>query len=162
LSAPQFYTIGVYGWTPEQFFDSLRLAGIDTFCDIRRRRGVRGSEYSFANATRLQESLESMGVRYFHFLDLSPSLELRQKQYDADKQEHIAKRKRTGLGQVFIDGYRDVLDAVDVASFVDALGPDASRVVLMCVEKEPAACHRSLLADKLEQDLGMTVKHLVP
>ncbi len=42
------FTIGVYGSTEQQFFDKLIENRIDTFCDIRQRRGVRGKEYAFS------------------------------------------------------------------------------------------------------------------
>src|SRR5262249_4648265 len=35
-------------------------------------------------------------------------------------------------------------------------------VALFCVELEPAACHRSLLAARLQQDLNVEVVHLKP
>ncbi|HRO91039.1 MAG TPA: hypothetical protein PLC06_11125 [Promineifilum sp.] len=35
-------------------------------------------------------------------------------------------------------------------------------MALMCVEREPAACHRSLLAERLRQAWGVEVVHLVP
>jgi len=45
----EFYTIGVYNSTEKEFFDKLTKNNIDTFCDIRQRRGVRGSKYAFVN-----------------------------------------------------------------------------------------------------------------
>jgi hypothetical protein len=33
---------------------------------------------------------------------------------------------------------------------------------LFCVEREPDACHRSLLAERLAADLGVEVVHLLP
>ena len=47
-------TIGVYGWTAETFLAALRGAGIEQVLDVRQRRGVRGSEYAWANAKRLE------------------------------------------------------------------------------------------------------------
>jgi hypothetical protein len=35
-------------------------------------------------------------------------------------------------------------------------------VALFCVEREPAACHRSLVAARLSRDLGLDVEHLGP
>ncbi len=52
-SALKLVTIGVYGFTPEAFFETLRLAGVDTFCDVRWRRGVRGHEYAQFGGLRL-------------------------------------------------------------------------------------------------------------
>ena len=42
LHTPIIVTIGVYGFTEVDFFHALRQAGVDTFVDIRGRRGVRG------------------------------------------------------------------------------------------------------------------------
>jgi len=36
---------------------------VDTFCDIRARRGVRGSEYAFANHQRLAARLAERNIR---------------------------------------------------------------------------------------------------
>ena len=33
---------------------------------------------------------------------------------------------------------------------------------LMCVERDPLACHRSLIAARLQQTLGWRVQHIVP
>ena len=53
----EFFTIGVYNSTEKEFFEKLTQNNIDTFCDIRQRRGVRGSKYSFVNSNRLQQRL---------------------------------------------------------------------------------------------------------
>ena len=45
--ALQIVTIGVYGFKLDQFFQALQRAGVDTFCDIRWRRGVRVSSNWF-------------------------------------------------------------------------------------------------------------------
>ena len=158
-------TIGVYGFSEAAFFNALRQAGVDTFRDIRWRRGVRGAEYAFANRARLQQRLAELGIRYLHFRELAPTPALRQRQAEADKAESTTKRKRTALGDVFIAGYREErLLAFDSQRFVEQLGPEARTVALFCVEREPAACHRWLLAQRLQQDLGAQcdVIHLTP
>jgi uncharacterized protein (DUF488 family) len=154
-------TIGVYGFTESAFFDTLKGAGVDTFCDIRWRRGVRGSEYAFANSARLQKRLAQLGIHYWHFRELAPNPALRQRQADADRQEGIAKRKRMALGEAFITAYCEQhLAAFDSLKFVELLGAGAQVVALFCVEREPAACHRSLLAARLQRDLGVEIVHL--
>lgn len=159
----QFYTIGAYGSTPDRYFAALSDAKIDTFCDIRSRRGVRGSEYSFVNSIRLQNELAKLGIRYIHLSTLAPSAEIRQRQVKSDTKAHIAKRKRKELSEEFVAGYRQtILSNFDTSTFVAALPPDAKRVALFCVEREPSACHRSLLAERLELDLGTAVTHLLP
>lgn len=160
---PEFITIGAYGWEAERFFGALVTAGVDTFCDLRARRGVRGREYAFANSQRLQARLAELGIRYLHRPDLAPSDATRAEQYAADSATHTAKRQRTQLSPAFVTSYRrERLDDFDSAGFVAELGPEARVVALFCVEREPAACHRSLLAERLAHDLGVKVTHLTP
>ena len=156
-------TIGVYGADEAAFFGALQKVGVDTFCDIRWRRGMRGKEYAFVNSARLQKRLGELGIRYLHVREVAPDPDLRAAQATADKAQRIARRKRTVLGDVFIEGYRrDRLANFDSRKFVEQFGPDAKVVALFCVEREPAACHRSLLAERLEKDLGLKVEHIIP
>ena len=159
----RFVTIGVFGFSEAAFFNALREAGVDTFCDIRWRRGVRGAEYAFVNSARLQKRLAEFSIRYLHFRELAPTPALRQRQTEADLAAGIAKRKRETLGEAFVSGYiEERLTTFDSRKFVDQLGPEARTVALFCVEREPAACHRSILAARLQQDLGLPVIHLTP
>ena len=156
-------TIGVYGTDAKSFFKALEEAEVDTFCDIRHRRGMRGREYAFANSARLQEHLRKMGIRYLHFRDAAPTPKLLQIQTDADKAHRVARRKRIVLSGAFIRGFnRCILDKFNSRAFAERFGPGARVVALFCVEREPTACHRSLLAGRLAKDLGLSVEHIVP
>ena len=160
---PEFVTIGVYGFDEASFFAALQAAQVDTFCDIRRRRGVRGREYAFANSNRLQARLASLGIRYVHRLDLAPSPALREVQHAIDAATHVARRQRTTLDPAFVAGYAATcLVDFDAVAFAASFGPDARVVALCCVEREPSACHRSLLAARLEAEVGGEVRELVP
>jgi uncharacterized protein (DUF488 family) len=160
----QISTIGVYGFSEAAFFQKLQRAGVDTFCDIRWRRGVRGREYAFVNSGRLQRRLGELGIRYMHFRELAPSPELRGRQTAADKAAGIEKRKRTTLGEAFIAGYHQAMSRFESRKFLESLGTETKIAVLFCVERDPAACHRSLLAERLQNDLGAEIEvvHLMP
>ncbi|MCJ7701424.1 MAG: DUF488 domain-containing protein [Anaerolineales bacterium] len=156
-------TIGAYGFTEEAFFKTLKAAGVQVFCDIRWRRGVRGADYAFVNHKRLQARLESLGITYLHRRDLAPTPEIRQRQKDADKTEKVAKRKRSTLSPDFMAAYQqDVLAGFDPRAFLDDLPEGAGVIALFCVEREPAACHRSLVAEKLGDAAGVEIEHLLP
>ena len=160
---PKIVTIGVYGFDEDGFFEALCRAKVDTFCDIRSRRGVRGSTYAFANSLRLQTRLAELGIRYLYRKDLAPTQAVRDKQAKTDKATKTAKRKRTVLGEAFIAAYHtECLAAFDPGSLLDDLEEDAQIVALFCVEKEPEACHRSLVADKLAKELKLEVENIVP
>jgi len=147
------YTIGVYNSTEEQFFDKLIKNKIDAFCDLRRRRGVRGAKYSFVNSLRLQRKLEELKINYFHFLELSPTNEIRDKQKEDDKQKKIKKRDRVFLGEVFSNLYIvEHLTNENILSFEKKiLDEKALNIALFCVEDDHRACHRSLLANHLNR-----------
>jgi uncharacterized protein (DUF488 family) len=156
-------TIGAYGYNDATIRDALANSGIDLFVDIRRRRGVRGSEYAFANSTRLQALLAELDIPYLHRPDLAPTDDVRRAQVSVAAAEGIAYRQRDSLSDAFIAAYeREVLDGFDSEAFVESLGPGVESIALFCVERVPQACHRSLLAARLERDLGATVEHLIP
>jgi uncharacterized protein (DUF488 family) len=77
-------TIGVYGFDVEAFLATLRAADVRLVIDVRQRRGVRGSEYAWANAGRLTRALDAAGIDYQHERELAPTTELRQLQYAED------------------------------------------------------------------------------
>jgi uncharacterized protein (DUF488 family) len=161
--APRIVTIGVYGWVEEDFFRALVDVRVDLFCDLRARRGVRGSTYAWANSERLQARLAELDIRYLHCKELAPSAETRTAQYAVDRAARVAKRQRAVLSPAFEDAYRrERLGAFDSVAFVADLGPEVRVVALFCVEREPAACHRSLLAARLAADLGSDIAHLLP
>lgn len=156
------YTIGVYGSTETSFFEALTVAGIDLFLDIRRRRGVRGSQYLYANATRLQRDLQDRNIAYRHLLDLAPLPETRALQNSADTESRTAKRKREGLDPRFAAEYISrTLEPFDWDALVSELQP-VQRPVLFCVERSPQACHRRLAAERLASEMQLPVEHLMP
>lgn len=156
-------TIGVYDFTAETFFQALAYAHTDLLCDLRFHRGLRSTRYSFANSARLQQSLMALGIRYQHCKELSPDSTLRGLQKQADTQLGISKRARVTLNQVFIEEYkRRYLSTFDTRDFIERSGPEIKTIALFCVERKPEACHRSLVAAKLAQDLGLEVEDIVP
>jgi uncharacterized protein (DUF488 family) len=155
-------TIGVYGWTLETFLAALRTADVELVVDVRQRRGVRGSEYAWANAGRLQAALAEAGIGYGHHKELAPTTELRRLQYREDDRAEVGKRSRTELAPVYRHRYSaEILDRVDLTALVETLPSDAASA-LMCVERDPEACHRSLIAERLEPEFGAQIVHLRP
>jgi uncharacterized protein (DUF488 family) len=159
---PELATIGVYGWTLDAWLDALRTADVRLVLDVRQRRGVRGSEYAWANAKRLQAALADAGIAYEHAAELAPTTELRQLQYAEDDRLGVGKRSRDVLAPEYVERYtREILGQVDLRPIVDEL-PDDGSSALLCVERDPEACHRSLVAERLAAERGLPVTHLRP
>jgi uncharacterized protein (DUF488 family) len=130
--------------------------------DLRRRRGVRGSEYAWANATRLQRALAEAGIGYRHHPELAPTTEMIALQQREDARLGLGQRTRTALSPDFRERYTaEVLDRVDLAPIVAAL-PAGAVTALLCVEGEPAACHRSIVAERLAAEHDVSVSHIRP
>jgi uncharacterized protein (DUF488 family) len=160
--ALQFFSIGVYGTTEESFFEKLTQNKINIFCDIRNRRGVRGSHYSYANSNKLQEKLGERGITYLYVPGLAPTNEIRNIQNAVDKKEGISIRQRDQLSDKFREEFeKRILSKFNFKDFLKLLEKqDAKRVVLFCVEADHQACHRSLIMQKLHDDFNYTITHL--
>jgi uncharacterized protein (DUF488 family) len=155
-------SIGVYGFDRESFLAALARARVTTLLDVRQRRGVRGSEYAWANSVRLQAALADAGIEYRHHKELAPTTELRRLQYAEDDRLGVGKRSRVALAREYRDRYtREILDRVDLEPIVASMPADAA-TALLCVERDPEACHRSLIAERMAARHGVRVRHLKP
>jgi uncharacterized protein (DUF488 family) len=155
-------TIGVYGFTADSFLAALREAGVGVVLDVRQRRGVRGPQYAWANSRRLQAALHEGGIGYEHHKELAPTTELRELQYAEDARQGVGKRSRSVLAPEYVERYtREILDQVELQPLVERLPGDAASA-LLCVERDPEACHRSLIAERLAAEHGLAVAHLRP
>ena len=154
-------TIGVYGFDAASFLQELRDADVRLLLDVRQRRGVRGPEYAWANSLRLQAALAEADIAYRHHPELAPTTELRHLQYAEDDRQGVGKRSRRVLAASYKSRYlAEILNHADLAPIVSALSDGVA--ALLCVESEPAACHRSLIARRLADEYDVRVEHLLP
>jgi uncharacterized protein (DUF488 family) len=130
--------------------------------DVRQRRGVRGPESAWANAKRLQAALADARIEYRHLPELAPTTELRKLQYAEDDRQGVGKRSRSELAPEYRERYTaEILDTADLSELASSL-PDDGAAALFCVERDPEACHRSLIAERLAAEHGAEVTHLRP
>lgn len=156
----RLFTIGVYGFTEGKFYETLLMSGARSVVDVRQRRGVRGAEYAWANAKRLENGVAANGIAYVHLRALAPTTEMRQLQYQADTRAGQGKRDRTELSDPFRSAYRDkVLAAVELDMLIEQMGPAPA---LLCVERDAPACHRSLIAEEIAARLSIDAVDLTP
>lgn len=155
-------TIGVYEFDLDSFLRALREADVRVLFDVRQRRGVRGPQYAWANSQRLQAALREAEVEYQHRPELAPTTELRQLQYAEDARQGVGKRSRAELAPAYVERYTDeILAPLDLSALVAELPPQGAGA-LLCVERDPEACHRSLIADRLAREYGVEVSHIRP
>jgi uncharacterized protein (DUF488 family) len=159
---PTIATVGVYEFDAASFIRTLDAAAISKIIDIRQRRGVRGPQYAWANARRLQALLADAHIGYEHHPELAPTTELRHLQYRDDDRQGVGKRSRVRLSPEYVRDYtEEILDHVPLEALIDRL-PVHGIGALLCVEATAEACHRSLVAERLADRFGFEVIHLEP
>lgn len=159
---PRIATIGVYDFDATTFVAALDETGVTKVFDIRQRRGVRGSQYAWANAQRLQRLLADARIGYEYHPELAPDTEMRQLQYRDDDRQGVGKRSRVRLAPEYIREYtEEILDLVPLEPLIKRL-PVHGVGALMCVEATAQACHRSLVASRLAERFGFEVTHIEP
>lgn len=156
---PTITTIGLYGFTAATFLERLQDADVSLLLDVRQRRGVRRADYAWANSLRLQAVLAGAQIGY---RELAPTTELRRLQYAEDHRQGLGKRTRRALATDYTRRYTsEILNHADLAPAVAAL-PTTGLAALLCVERDPGACHRSLIAGRIADQFGVTIEHLRP
>lgn len=159
---PRIATIGVYEFDGASFVAALDEAGVTKVFDIRQRRGVRGPQYAWANAQRLQKLLAEARIGYEYHPELAPDTEMRQLQYRDDDRQGVGKRSRVRLAPEYVREYtEEILDLVPLEPLIKRL-PVHGVGALLCVEATAQACHRSLVAARLAERFGFEVSHIEP
>jgi uncharacterized protein (DUF488 family) len=152
----------VYGFTADTFLHALRDADVRLLLDVRQRRGVRGSEYAWANAGRLTAAMADAGIEYRHHPELAPTTGLRQLQYREDDRLGTGKRNRERLAPEYRENYiHEILDHADLDAVVAEMPPEGASA-LFCVERDPEACHRSIVAERMAERYDLPVVHIRP
>ena len=126
---------------------------------IRRRHSP---VHLHLHSRRLQAALAGAGIAYQHHRELAPTTELRHVQYAEDARQRVGKRSRVELAPEYARRYVvEILDHVDLDPIVATMPTDGT-AALLCVEADPEACHRSLIAARLADEYDATVTHLRP
>lgn len=127
------FSIGYEGRTVDEFIRDLASHRIELLVDIRelplsRKRG-------FSKST-LSAVLQESGIGYRHMRELGTPRVLRD------------ELRRTGDYEGFFRGYAEHLSSQGPALDELAALARKKRLCLICFEKDPSKCHRSVLASR--------------
>lgn len=139
-------TIGYEGYSAAEWLESLVASRVEMVVDVREMPLSRKPGFS---KTRLTEMLKSKGIGYVHLRSLGNPKAYRDRLRDG-----------WDFGE-FAAAYRHILEAQPDA--LDALLSLAihRRICLLCFEEDPAACHRSIVAEYVsESHPDLRVSHL--
>lgn len=140
------FTIGYEGADVGPFIDTLAEAGVSHVIDIRdvpasRKRG-------FSKNT-LSAALSESGIGYTHLKPLGDPKPGRE-------------AMRSGNYRVFLEIYNEhVAQPAAQACLREAVAIAVEQpAVLLCYERDPKHCHRTLVADMITDLTSLSVRHL--
>ena len=132
---PRLFTIGYEKLLPPELVNELEHAGVERLIDVRFRPQSRRPGMS---KTRLGELLGDHGIAYEHRRALGTPPDIR----------WFFRHGREAEGR---EAFRAHVEA-DAAEELDALAAELDRApatALMCLEADPAGCHRRVIAEQL-------------
>lgn len=142
---PKIFSIGYEGATIDAFIDTLAAAGVKTLVDVRAVPLSRKPGFSKRG---LAAALAERGIGYRHLQRLGTPTEGR----NAARAGNIAKMR-----QVYLDHLEAPDAQAEMAMLVDQARESPS--ALLCFERQPAECHRSVLLEVLDAG-DLTPEHL--
>lgn len=140
----QLMTIGYEGSSAEDFVATLQAAKVTLLLDVREIPVSRRKGFSKKALTQL---VEDAGIAYRHERDLGSPKPIRaQLHSDGDYKTYFKSFTK------YLESQQPLLKKL--ASELNG------NIVLVCYERDPATCHRSVVARQLESLTGLKVKHL--
>ena len=141
------YTIGYEGMDIDEFIRTLEINKIEQILDVREIPISRKVGFS---KSKLESRLSADGIRYIHMKELGSPKEIREKLHATHDYKEFFDSYRYYIGSNFSyiqDAWERVLEY---------------RTCLMCFEKKPEECHRSVLAEYLLTTMPLIseVRHL--
>ncbi len=132
------FTIGYEGATMAEFIAALKQAGVRQVIDVRAVPNSRRPGFS---KNLLRNSLSEEGIDYVHLRALGTPADGRA----AARAGHIDDLKRIYAGQL------ELPEAMAEAAQMVALAEEKPSA-LLCYEREPGGCHRTLLLKSVAPD----------
>jgi uncharacterized protein (DUF488 family) len=136
------FTIGYEGATMAEFLAALQRAGVRRVIDVRALPLSRRPGFS---KTPLSGSLAEAGIDYVHLKALGTPAEGRA----AARAGRHAELQRIYAGQL------ELAEAIAQSAQMLALAQETPSA-LLCFERDPAECHRSMLLDAVAPDAEAT------
>lgn len=139
-------TIGYEGAAVEDLIATLATVGVEVLIDVRDIAASRRKGFS---KTALSAALESAGIDYQHLRGLGDPRDGR-----------IAARE--GRRKDFLNIFNAHLSTPNAKADMKRAGAFANNqfACLLCYERDPKECHRTIVADLLRDNLGFKVRHL--
>lgn len=140
-SGPRLFTIGYQGYSQHAYLKALAARSVTVLCDLRRTAISRDADFA---RLALSRACAESGIRYEHLWQLG-----------AHSETHRAGRVRQDR-ESFLEDYRlrTLPNQQALLEGIHGWLLNGERVALTCFERRPDECHRSCVADQLQQTFG--------
>ncbi len=145
---PDLLTIGYEGTTIDAVLDTLLGARISLLIDVRALAASRKPGFS---KRQLAAALDERGINYVHLRPLGTPKPGR----DAVRAGHPER-----MEPIFRAHMRG--DEPQVALAEATALARAHKSCLLCFERDPAHCHRRIVAEMIQEQTGQPIRHLHP
>ena len=138
MSRLRIFTIGYEGTTVPEFIAALNEGGVERVIDVRALPLSRRPGFS---KSALRGALEEAGIEYVHLKALGTP---------ADGRAAARAGRHADLERIYA-GQLELPEAIAQSAEMLALA-DEKPSALLCMEREPAHCHRTLLLGAVAAD----------
>jgi len=135
----KIFTIGYEGTTVPEFIEALRNAGVERVIDVRALPLSRRPGFS---KTPLRGALEEAGIEYVHLKALGTP---------ADGRTAARAGRHEDMARIYA-GQLELPEAMAQSAQMLELAREKPSA-LLCMEREPAHCHRTLLLDAVAPEV---------
>jgi uncharacterized protein (DUF488 family) len=143
---PDILTIGYEGLVSSQLVDLVVAARVQTVFDVRAIAASRKAGFS---KTILAATLSAHGVDYVHDRRLGTPKAGRQ----AVRRGHVSEMAAIFEEHMSTEPAREALEAA-----AELAGENT--ICLLCFERSPHDCHRSIVAQMIRARTGQAIRHL--
>jgi uncharacterized protein (DUF488 family) len=142
-------TIGYQAATVPTFLEALRRAKVDLLVDVRAVASSRRPGFA---KTQLAANLGGAGIEYLHLRGLGTP---------AEGRAAARAGRHDELRRIFLGHLTTPAAQAELATLA-ALVESGRRICLLCLEADPAHCHRSMVAAALDAIVPVHIQHLTP
>lgn len=141
----EIFTIGYAGFEIENFIKVLKEHHINSLIDVRS--SPFSKIYSDYNKPLLHKTLQNRGIIYRNY-NREFGARQEDKMYYPNGYLDFSMFTRS---RMFIEGMEKIIKAI----------PLGYKFVLMCSEKDPITCHRTIMVGKAFFDKGISINHIL-
>jgi len=140
------FSVGYEGKSLESFICDLLLKNIKVLCDIRYNPQSRKAGFS---QSTLKKVVEGAGIEYVHIPELGIEPKLR-----------ISLESESDYVDLFVEYRKTFSNRESAIKRLCDIVINRNRIAIMCLEKDPAFCHRNIVKNYIAENYQINCENL--